>query len=319
LLATVETIGPAVNSGRRQLQSCRVIAVVNPAGGTAAALAGSLKTVIETAFAEAGIPATVLVPPGNIEDAIEAAVSRIKQGEADVLAIGGGDGTLRSAAARIAGTEIPLAILPLGTRNHFARDLGVPIDLAEAIRLVADGEARSIDVGEVNGEVFINNSSIGIYPLLVADRERRQADGMGKPTAMLLALFRGLIRFPRRRLRINTGSEVVERRTPVLFVGNNAYDMNFLSLGRKQVDSGMLYVYVARARNAVQLLWLALRAGFGAARRRRDFDLIEVASFRIRARTSRLPVALDGEALMLSTPLEYRSRPGALSVIVPRR
>jgi diacylglycerol kinase family enzyme len=308
------TVRPASAAARR------VIAVINAAGGTAAAMAGKLESDLEAAFAAAGITADFVIPSagGDIAASIGEAADRIKAGEADILAVGGGDGTLRTAAAAIAGTGIPLAVLPLGTRNHFARDIGVPIDLPEAIRLLAEGEIRAVDVGEVNGEVFINNSSIGLYPFLVADRERRQAAGMRKPTAMLLALFRGLVRFPRRRLRINTGSEVVERRTPVLFVGNNAYDMNFLSLGRKHVDSGMLYVYVARSRSAVQLIWFALRAGFGAARRQRDFDLIEVPSFRIRARSTRLPVALDGEALMLTTPLEYRSRPGALAVLVPR-
>jgi len=315
LLALVEANRPAAKSDPRR----RVIAVVNPAGGTASALAGRLKADLEKAFAEAGIAADVVIPSGSIEAAIKDAVARIASGEADVLAVGGGDGTLRTAAATLAGTKFPLAILPLGTRNHFARDLGVPLDLAQAIRLIVDGEAQPVDVGEVNGEVFINNSSIGIYPFLVADRERRQANGMRKPAAMLLALLRGLVRFPRRRLRINAGAEVVERRTPCLFVGNNAYDMNFLSLGRKQVDSGRLFVYVARARSALAFIWFALRAGLGAAQRRRDFDLMEVESFRIRARTSRLPVALDGEALMLSTPLEYRSRPGALTVLVPRR
>jgi diacylglycerol kinase family enzyme len=99
-----------------------------------------------------------------LQAAAERAVQRVREQELDALVVGGGDGSIRTVAHVLAGTGVPLGILPLGTLNHFARDLGIPTDLKETVALIAAGKTRSIDVGEVNGETFINNSSIGLYP-----------------------------------------------------------------------------------------------------------------------------------------------------------
>ena len=89
----------------------------------------------------------------------------------ELLIVGGGDGTISAAASALVGTETRLGILPLGTLNHFARDLGIPTDLDEAAKLIAAGAERRVDVAEMNGRIFINNSAIGLYPLMVVDRD----------------------------------------------------------------------------------------------------------------------------------------------------
>ena len=105
-------------------------------------------------------------------DAANRALQRVKRNEVDVIVAGGGDGTIHTIAAVLAGTGVPLGILPLGTLNHFAKDLGIPMELHDAVDVVAAARGVNVDVGEVNGIVFINNSSIGVYPYMVLDRER---------------------------------------------------------------------------------------------------------------------------------------------------
>src|SRR6185503_16647759 len=101
--------------------------------------------------------------------------------DADAVVIGGGDGTVSAAADRAVRHGKPIGVLPLGTLNHFARDLGMPPDLRDAVRAIATGVVREVDVGEVNGRVFVNNSSIGVYPTVVRDRdEQRLRFGRGK-------------------------------------------------------------------------------------------------------------------------------------------
>jgi diacylglycerol kinase family enzyme len=152
----------------------------------------------------------------------------------------------------------------------------------------------------------------------VADRERRRAEaGMSKWTAMLLAALRVARRFPRRRLLVRTEGVTRPYRTACLFVGNNEYDMRFASLGRTELDGGRLHLYITRPVTALAFLWFALKAGLGL--KLPELDHWQAESAEILSRTSRLPVALDGEIEMLSPPLTYRLRPGALRVIVPPR
>ena len=125
-----------------------------------------------------------------------------------MLIVGGGDGTISAAASALVGTETVLGILPLGTLNHFARDLGIPTDLDEAATLIARGSERRVDVAEMNGRIFINNSAIGLYPLMVVDRDlQRKRLGRSKRLAMLVASLRTLARFNHQRLTLTVNDE----------------------------------------------------------------------------------------------------------------
>ena len=161
----------------------------------------------------------------------EGALARAQAAEIDAVVVGGGDGSIRTVASVLAGTNVPLGILPLGTLNHFAKDLGIPLHLKEAAQVIAKGKTRAVDLAEVNGETFINNSSIGIYPYIVLDRERRRAHHkLAKWMAMVPALFRVLKHFraASSRSRRKAGRGPTARRACLSAIMNTAW--SFLSL-----------------------------------------------------------------------------------------
>jgi diacylglycerol kinase family enzyme len=214
---------------------------------------------------------------------------------------------------------MPLGVLPLGTLNHFARDAGIPLDLEAAVAAIAGGHIRKVDVAEVNGRVFINNSAVGLYPELVRDREAQQKHlGRSKRLAMLSAGFRAFWRFRKKRLAIRIAGRAEPIETPLLFVGNNRYAMTPLGLGRRErIDQGKLCIYAPLARSPLHFLWVAIRAVFGREREQSDFVTIDAEAAEILSVLAKLPVATDGEANMMETPLRYRIRAGALNLLVP--
>jgi diacylglycerol kinase family enzyme len=299
----------------------RVRALINVRAGIfGTRRAGEVEEALKASFARRAIVAQIEVIDGDgLHAAVERGRDQAERGEIDALVIGGGDGTVRVAAAALAGTNLPLGIVPLGTLNHFAKDLGIPLHLEDAAAVIAAGQTRRVDLAEVNGEVFINNSSIGIYPYMVIDRERRRAQHrLAKWAAMVPAFFRMMRHFPRRRLRISAAGFERPYRTPCLFVGNNEYSMELFTLGRRRrLDSGKLWFYVVKPREPLQFFWMVCRLCFGRMDQLRDLDTFELTEGEISAKASRLPVALDGDVRIMHAPLHYRSRHGALTVIVP--
>jgi diacylglycerol kinase family enzyme len=273
---------------------------------------------LESLFAEHGLRAEIrLVQPGEVDQAFAEAA----QAEGlDAVVAAGGDGTISAAARALAGSDRPLGIIPLGTLNHFARDSGLPTDAGQAVAAISSGRIREVDVAEVNGRVFVNNSAVGLYPLIVRDREAQQRRlGRSKRLAMLVASLRALYRFSRRRLTIRLADGQAPVETPLLFVGNNRYDTNLLTLGRRaSVDRGELCLYAPLARNRFHFLRLALRSLFGRLDQVRDFvNLDGLQQVEVGSRSPSLSVAVDGETVTLETPLRYRIRPGALRLLVP--
>ena len=151
------------------------------------------------------------------------------------MVVGGGDGTLSAAAEALAGGDVPLGVLPLGTRNHFARDLGLPDWTSKRrLRVIAAGHVRRVDVGEVNGRVFINNCSLGVYPDLVRDRESAGvATDRRRFSAMVRAGWGSLRRFRVRTVTLRVDGRVWRATTPLVFVGNNRYETRLFGLGRR--------------------------------------------------------------------------------------
>jgi len=271
-------------------------------------------------FHQLGVTADLVFCSGaELRPLAEKALLKAKAGDIDAVAVGGGDGSIRAVADVLAESGVPLGILPLGTLNHFAKDLGMPMDLEAAAAIIATGEERSVDLAEVNGWTFINNSSIGIYPYLVVDRERRRRNHkLAKWIAMVPAFLRMLRHFPRRRLAISTKDWTRPYRTPCLFIGNNDYGMEFFTLGRRQrLDQGELSVHVVKQRRPFGFFWMICRMCFGHVSGERDLESFRLAELEVQAKASRLPVALDGEVEVMRPPLHYRSRPGALRVIAP--
>ena len=240
--------------------------------------------------------------------------------EDEVIVAAGGDGTISAVAAEMVGTGKTLGVLPLGTLNHFAKGLGIPTDLEGAIQTIIAGEVATIDLGEVNGRVFINNSGLGIYPHVVQRRETQQKRaGIGKWPAFAWALLSVFRRFPFLDLRIEVDGKMLRRRTAFLLVGNNEYEMTGFQIGaRRRLDSGKLALYLAHRIGRWGLFRVGLRAFLGHLNQEKDFEAYLVEEAFIDSHRHSILVTTDGEVQRLETPLHFRSRPTALRVIVPR-
>jgi YegS/Rv2252/BmrU family lipid kinase len=286
-------------------------------GGGALAADPALADRVAEALKGAGIDAEIELLSGG--DCAVRARAVAERGDA-LLIVGGGDGTISAAASALVGTETKLGILPLGTLNHFARDLSIPADLDEAAKLIAGGKEQRVDVAEMGDRIFINNSAIGLYPLMVVDRDlQRKRLGRSKRLAMVVASLRMLVRFNHHRLTLTINEERTGRvDTPLLFVGNNDYRIDFGAPGeRESLDDGELCVLVMRKKTRRGFLAASIRAFIGRSRGDDMVRLEGVEKLRVSSHRSQLTASLDGEVVRAQTPLDYRIRKRALRVIAP--
>ena len=291
------------------------IILINQSGGTAKG-DPDIGARVEKAMRAAGIMGKVelLDGAGVARRAKEAVAAK-----APLVIAGGGDGSISAAAAAIAGSDTVLGILPLGTLNHLARDLSVPFDIEKAAAVIGEGHKRCIDVAELSGRIFVNNSALGLYPLMVVDREvQEKRRGRSKKLAMVVAAARTIIRFRHSRVTICADGERLQIDTPLLFVGNNDYDVALPAAGKRHsLDSGKLCVMILRQKGRWGLFGIATRTLFGVAR---DDDMIRLDSvdeLRVESRRTHLTASIDGETEQLKSPLIYRIRAGALHVMAP--
>ena len=293
----------------------RIAVIINQGAGSVVTGQVSAES-LRQSFLREGTEAEVHVIPGErICDTAREALAR----GVDAVVAGGGDGTIRAVASVLAGGPVPMGVLPLGTLNHFARDLGIPTDLEQAVRVIPRGEVRALDLGEVNGEVFINNSLLGFYPpvVRVRDRERREL-GRGKWLATVSALFKVLPRMPSLHVRVKADGLEVHRKTRFLFVGNNEYVMRAFSFGaRERFDRGDLYLYIANTPSRLGLAGLALLSLVRDLKLTRRFDRWCLPELTVETRLKAIPVYLDGEVTLMTPPLRYRTHPHDLKVILP--
>ncbi len=268
-------------------------------------------------FRAGGLDARVSLARSG-EEIIEAAQRAVRE-SARIIVAGGGDGTINGVASMLVGTEIALGVLPLGTLNHFAKDLRIPLDVEEAVRSIIAGHVVEVDVGQVNDRIFLNNSSLGLYPRIVKHREEQQEYlGRGKWPAFIWAALTVLRRYPFLSVQLSADGEEFARRTPFVFIGNNEYQMESFNIGARACpNAGHLSLYVAHRTGRLGLLRLAVRALFGRLRQAKDFDALCAKEIRIETRHRRLRVATDGEITVMNTPLRYQVRAGSLRVIVP--
>jgi diacylglycerol kinase family enzyme len=275
--------------------------------------------VVGKAFDAVGIDADVRCVAG---DALRGEARAALKGDADVIVAAGGDGTISSVAAALAGGDKPLGVLPMGTLNHFAKDLRIPADVAEAARVIADGHIQCVDLGRVNGQVFINNSSLGVYARALVNRDATRSQwGLSKWQAMAIAALRTFWRAPMVHVRLDVDGEADELKTPLVFVGNNRYRLDRLRIGgRDRLDEGVLSVYVARTSSRWGMLKLAIRGVMGQLEQARDFQTMFAREVTIVTRhKKKLHVAADGELRRMESPLRYASWPGALRVFAPEK
>jgi len=292
-----------------------ITVLINPGGGAVAA-DPQIAAKVERAFRNVGLDAEIeLIAGGDCAVRCKAIAER---GD-ELVVVGGGDGTISAAASVLAGSDTMLGILPLGTLNHFARDLGIPTELDEAAKLIAAGRERQVDVAEMNDRIFINNSAIGLYPLMVLDRDlQRKRLGRSKRLAMIVASMRTLARFDHQRLTLTVNDEKARVDTPLLFVGNNDYRIDLGAPGqRESVEDGRLSVFVLRKKTRTGFIAASIRALINRARNDDMVELKDVERLTVASRRSALAVSLDGEVVGAAPPLVYKIRKKALRVIAP--
>jgi diacylglycerol kinase family enzyme len=205
----------------------------------------------------------------------------------------------------------------MGTLNHFAKDVGLPLDLEEAVSVIVAGHVRLLDVGDVNGRIFVNNSSVGLYPRMVLERKAAQRRGRRKWTAFAVAMLRTWrdYRMVVARL-VADGNEAVVR-TPFIFVGNNQYQAEGFQLGgRSTLDGGRLSIFVAPDAGRFEILALPLRALTNRLSSAAPFAGFHADTVAVDVSRRRVSVALDGEVAILNAPLVYRVRPRVLRALV---
>jgi YegS/Rv2252/BmrU family lipid kinase len=289
--------------------------IINAAGGSF--VENETLESIENAFNAAGLRATFHLAKsgGEVSDLAQTIVSR----GSEIVVAAGGDGTLAQVASIVSSAGKTFGILPLGTLNHFSKDLGIPQDISGAVAVIAGGNTRQIDLGEVNGRTFINNSSIGLYPRIVKHREAQQARlGRGKWYAAFLGAIGAFRRSPFYRVRFDLGEHSFVRKVPFVFVGNNLYEMDLYNIGTRQsLENGVLSVYFLHRGGRWGVLKLLFRTVIGRLKQWRDFEEIETRAITIDTRKKKIMVALDGEVVVMQMPLEYRILPKALTVIAP--
>jgi diacylglycerol kinase family enzyme len=306
----------AIEWGARAGPARRIYAVINCRAGTAAA---AQREAVRQAFAESGgedeleSRVEICERPGFLVQMVRRAIASAP----DAIAAGGGDGTISTVANLLAGTNLRLGVLPLGTLNHFAKDLGIPLSLEEAVAVICRGAVRPVDVGEVNGRCFINNSSLGVYPEAVRVRERWRPL-VGKWPALAIGALAVLRRLPALRLDLDFDGARARRRVPLLYVGNNEYSVEWPDLGgRERLDEGCLSLWLLGEANRLALVRSAFRLLGGTLHLAPEIEVRQIKTLSVQSRRRRLRVAVDGEVIPLRPPLYYRIRPQALHVYVP--
>lgn len=293
--------------------------VINSASGAGAG--ATLGDIAKAICDEAGRELHIHMParPGELDQLAQQVRERAER-DGGIVAAAGGDGTVRSMAQLLAGTAVPLAVIPLGTFNFFARNYGIPEDGEAALRLALAGEIRRVQLGEVNGQLFLINASFGLYTDLIKTREMHASrwgrNRLVATASTLISLARG---YPPLEIELATGQQRERLRTPMVFIGNNALQLRAVSLDvARCARQGQLAVVIMEPLSRWGMLRLAC---YGLARqleREEGLHSFCADGITIGYRKRLMEVVMDGERLRLRTPLEFRIRRDALSLVVPR-
>jgi len=268
-------------------------------------------------FDSAGLPATITAVSA---ESLPATLDRAAASAAEVVVVGGGDGTFALAAQRLMRSGKVLGLIPLGTMNLLARDLNIPSQPDAAVRALAKAEERSIDAAELNGRLFLHSSVLGLYAWLARVRERyRGRPRLIKWTALITALFKTLRSYKQVRVSLALDDGWRTLQVPMLCVANNELREAPLLLGqRERLDGGRLVVYAPKHRTPFGFLIFVLRLLFGNWAQDSRLDTLHTHRLVVVSRRDRVNVANDGEVVALMPPLRYRCIPKAIRVLVPR-
>ena len=231
----------------------------------------------------------------------------------------GGDGTVHHVLQAVAQSDATLAVLPLGTYNHFARDLGIPLDWREALDVALNGNSRQVDTGRINERFFVNNVSIGLYPELVQKREEHGRD-YPRWKARLLALYTTLRKYPHVTLSVETAHHSEVLRTHVFMISNNRYDLERVGIEapRETLTEGKLSVYWLKHTSRLRMTRFLMRYATGRVRTIPGFTSFKTLRMRVQTPRAHLKVGIDGEVFTMPTPRVLTAVPRSLLVKVPR-
>jgi len=290
--------------------------VFNPNSGTALSMGLTAEALLER-FTAAGLDATIDADGDlPLAERIAAALAN----DAEVIVGAGGDGTVTALAeAMVEGTKT-LALLPLGTANLLARDLAIPLELDAAIAELPNMEARRIDVGEVNGRVFLHNVTLGFVTGIARAREQiRGRTDIGSLVGFAGHFFRRLSRARRIAVLVAIGNgEPRARRVHALTVSNNSYDQGIGHVfTRQSLSNGHLSLHILKHLTLVDFFRLSTSMLIGRWKEEEAVEIENVAEVTIRTRKPRGAVMMDGEIEHFDMPLRLRIRPQALSVLAP--
>jgi YegS/Rv2252/BmrU family lipid kinase len=287
-----------------------IVVVYNPSSGAS----DSFKE-IQAAFADLKVaPEYIPITTNRLHDKLRTAAS--KKGTTIVAA--GGDGTINGVVHAVIGTKCKLGIIPVGTLNHFARELNVPLDIPGAVQTILKGKTVRVDAAAVNDRSFVNNSSIGWYPRSLRTRDEL-GDRIGKWPAALVGSVKAMIRPRRYHVELTIDGQKHTYRTPFVFVGNNAYKRGEPGVGQREtLHGGQVAIYVVKAQSITGIVRMLFHGLLTRKHRTQDFAIYYTSECTIQTRHHRrLNVACDGEVTSLRTPLHYKSVPEALDVITP--
>ena len=222
-------------------------------------------------------------------------------------------------ASGLAGTGKILGVSHLGTFNLFAKRLDIPLDLEAAVHTIVNGAVAEVSVGELNGQMFLSRSSLGLYPLALRQREKMyQRFGRSRLIAVLSGAA-GLVRWGNVmtiHLRTETGEHLFRSR--FLFVCNNPEELDYFHLrGRDCIAAGKLAVYVPKPISPAGIMRLGFQMLKRQLRESQDFETVCARELFLEITPSTVPVCLDGEVKMIEAPLRYKIRPEPLRVRVP--
>jgi len=239
--------------------------------------------------------------------------------EVGVVVAAGGDGTLNAVAAQLMGTDIPMGIFPLGTFNYVARLLNIPLDLLKAAEVIATGKIREMHVAQINDHIYLNNASLGLYPLFIQKRElynqRFGRFALNAYTSGLDVLIRDRKEL---KLEIEVDGKKYPVKTPLIFFGNNQLqlaEMN-LRIAESAANGKVAGIVVAKSDKCTlfKMLWQLMRGNLDQAPDVYSFSADEV---KIYSKRKKLTVALDGEIVEMQPPLKISVRKNALKIMVP--
>lgn len=307
-----------------KLSAMRVLVILNAKAGTIVSSAEKNQSdVIRDRFATHGIEADVRDVPGDQLSKVTREARESKR--FDLVIAGGGDGTLNTIAGALVGGEVPFAVLPLGTFNHLAKELEIPLELEAAVDALATGRDVPFNLGEVNGQAFLLFAAFGLYGDMIKHRDaQRKVLGRRKMFAGAIALAKMLFRWPLMAVQM-TNAQPPEARLPgrrmtsVVYVSLSRYQMNALGLKEVPADSrGALNVLVLRHVNRRGLIKQAIKGLFGRLTPGRDLELSRVDAIDLSPRgRPNLRVGYDGEVTSMETPLKFRLIRAGLMMRVP--